>query len=422
MDYPIQVSTFTVTGKLAFGVADSDDPGLAPDLVPVHNARILFTPDLDPAIYRVPAASLTVFQEPVEATTNIDGAICGLVDGTPDVILPYGLDPDIEPSGWTWRVQITVEGFPVRDFHITGSAGGVVDLGGVVPVPPDPGGDIPAWEAVVAQAVSARDAAIAAAASVAPGQPNGTATLDSGAKLPEAQVPSRLSAPALATLISDALATYVELDADGLIPIDLLPALTAALIPDLDAAKTTTGVFARARIVAEYPLKTDLPASGAFVGQRARVTGDSAANTGEYRWNGTAWVLWESEWIAWTPTVTGLTAGAGAATGRYRVRNGVVRCELAIPITGAITISGDLTIGRPVTPADRIGEAYLQLGRATLNDTGTGSFVGAVLDWSGTTVAVRYLNASAMLLAVTATAPFTWANTDRIIAQFEYAV
>jgi hypothetical protein len=47
------------------------------------------------------------------------------------------------------------------------------------------------------EAEAARVAAEAAAASVAPGAPGGTATLDAGAKLPEAQVPARLSSDSL---------------------------------------------------------------------------------------------------------------------------------------------------------------------------------------------------------------------------------
>lgn len=265
MDFPASVATFTVTGRLAYGVEDGPDAGIGPDLVPVQNAHIVFTPDLDPAIYRVPAASLTVFQEPVEATTNADGELCGTVDGTPDVELVYGLGPEVTPSGWTWRVQITVEGFPVREFSIAGSAGGVVDLGGVIPVPPDPGGDIPEWAAVVAQALSARDGArlardeaVAAAASLRPGEPGGVATLGGDGRVPESQIPPRLAQAVLESLIQDALANYAELDSGGLLPAGLVPdlpaskiasgTLAAARVPNLDAGKITTGAFNAARI------------------------------------------------------------------------------------------------------------------------------------------------------------------------------
>ncbi len=56
-------------------------------------------------------------------------------------------------------------------------------------------------------AESAKTAAVAAAAAVAPGVPGGTAQLDGTAKLPESQVPARLTADAL----SSTFGTYANL-------------------------------------------------------------------------------------------------------------------------------------------------------------------------------------------------------------------
>ncbi len=274
MDYPPQVALFTVTGVLAYGEADTIDVGTAANLEPIPDALITFTPDLDDPVYRVAAASLTVFQKPILATTNSAGQICGLVDGTPGVSLPYGFDTDLTPTGWTWNVLIQVPGFADREFSIAGSAGGTVDLGNVVPVPPNPGGDIPAWNAVVTTTVAARDAAVAAAASVQRGLPNGVASLDATTKVPIAQVPDLAATKITSGTIADAripglngskitagvlaLARIPDLPASKIASGELLP----ANIPGLDASKITAGILDPARVAADTGWVDLAPAAG----------------------------------------------------------------------------------------------------------------------------------------------------------------
>lgn len=159
MDYPAEISTFTVTGKLMYGNPDTADAGIAPDLEPVRGAGILFEPEMSPPIYDAPAAATVIYQRAVSASTDVDGNITGLLDATPDVMLPYY-------PGQTWRVTIEVPDFPIQVFSITGSPGGTVNIASVVPVPPDPGTDIIAWEAVVSEVTDARDEAVAAAGAI----------------------------------------------------------------------------------------------------------------------------------------------------------------------------------------------------------------------------------------------------------------
>lgn len=167
MDYPPEVSTFTVTGKLMYGVGNLEDGTNLPNLVPVPNALLEFRPDLSESVYRVAGASMVIFQETVFGTTNGVGDVCGDVDGTPNVVLPYGGDLSLTPNGWPWVMTVKVEGFEDREFRIMGTAGGVVDLGTLVPVPEFPDEEIPEWEAAVATTVAARDQAVATAAAFA---------------------------------------------------------------------------------------------------------------------------------------------------------------------------------------------------------------------------------------------------------------
>ncbi|MET0888166.1 MAG: hypothetical protein ABWX92_17145, partial [Mycetocola sp.] len=164
MDYPPEIPMFTVTGKLMYGNPDTADAGIAPNLEPVRGASITFAPELDPPIFKAAVANAWIYQRPVPASTDYDGNITGLQDATPDVQLPY-------QAGQTWRVTVEVPEFPTREFSITGSPGGTVNIASVVPVPSDPGTDIIAWEAVVADVTDARDEALAAAVAAAASNP-----------------------------------------------------------------------------------------------------------------------------------------------------------------------------------------------------------------------------------------------------------
>ncbi|RCL84560.1 MAG: SGNH/GDSL hydrolase family protein [Microbacterium sp.] len=152
--YPASVSTFTVVGRLHIDEGDGIDVGADPDVNPQEGVSVTFTPQLNPKRIRVPGFGL-VDIAPVAAVTDADGYVKTL--GGEDVVLAYGGDPDITPTGWTWLVSIEATSVvPEDEFSIAGSAGGTVDLSEFASVSPaDPGAEVVAW-------VSARDAAIAA--------------------------------------------------------------------------------------------------------------------------------------------------------------------------------------------------------------------------------------------------------------------
>jgi len=150
--YPSQVSTFKVVGRLVKGVADSSDVDSAPDLIPLINAVITFTPNLNPPVFRIPTATtpVTIFQESIVATTDTDGYLKIASDLNRGVVLPYGFSPDITPNGWNWGVKISVGGnFPEKIFSINGSAGAILDLATLIPVPTVVGTQLVAWQDAV---------------------------------------------------------------------------------------------------------------------------------------------------------------------------------------------------------------------------------------------------------------------------------
>lgn len=210
-DFPNSVSTFRVVGRLMVGKGDSADAGDAPDLDPYEGATITCTPTLDPPIYKIPGSNQIVYQETVPATTDADGYIVAAAFDENDDVVPgtggpldlvFGGDPDLNPSGWTWKIRVeAIAGFPAREFTVYGSAGGTVQLADYVPVPANPGAELVQWTAAVSATQAARDAAIdaqnaaeeaqagaeAALAAMAKGQPNGVASLNSSGKVPSTQ-------------------------------------------------------------------------------------------------------------------------------------------------------------------------------------------------------------------------------------------
>jgi hypothetical protein len=120
-----------------------------------------------------------------------------------------------------------------------------------------------------------------------------------------------------------------------------------------------------------------------------------------YRYNGSAWVPWMSDWTAWTPVTswssgTGGATGNGTASGLYRYIEGDVvvsfsftwgttttigtgRLQLSLPVTAHASTrshgSGKLEDASPVeqyavTPEARLGEAKIEFLRV-----GTSGFI-----------------------------------------------
>lgn len=151
-ELPPQVSTFKVVGRLVKGVADSNDVGLLPEMMPVAGAKIVFTPNLNPPVFKIASATppVTMYQESIQARTDDDGYLVGPNDDTQGVMLVFGGDPSISPSGWTWVVTVTPGGnFPPSTFSILGSVDGVYDLSTLIPVPKSPGTEVAQWAAAV---------------------------------------------------------------------------------------------------------------------------------------------------------------------------------------------------------------------------------------------------------------------------------
>jgi hypothetical protein len=158
-------------------------------------------------------------------------------------------------------------------------------------------------------------------------------------------------------------------------------------------------------------------------GQRASVFADStAANNGDYFWNGTAWRIWNTrDRITWTPVINNFVTGGATVTGFYEIHNGVVYGEIRINLAAGWNITGNPSIVPPVTPA--VAGDGLQRGMGTLLRSGVGYYIAGLLsDGSGNLRWVSPGGSGTFWGAVTRTAPATWDNGDMFSFQFSYPI
>lgn len=222
-----------IVGKFTRAVVDGPDSDRDPDRIPIEGLQFEFVVDLKPAIARDTVAKETVYLEPIPATTDENGILIG-PDGLPGIRLTASDSPDLEPNGWTYTVTTKGAGLPTVKTTFVTESGKTLDFSEIIAVPPNPGNQIPAWTAVVSQATSAatvateaKEEAVAAAESVQRDQPGGVAPLDGSKKIPEPNLPERLTPAGLS-------ATFVQfVDQNG----DPLPAGSIATIH----VNTTTG-------------------------------------------------------------------------------------------------------------------------------------------------------------------------------------
>lgn len=144
-------------------------------------------------------------------------------------------------------------------------------------------------------------------------------------------------------------------------------------------------------------------------------------------YNGTAWRLWEAAGT-WTPALTAVTTnptlGSGSVQqGRYKVSQGWLKCHAYVQFgtSGAAAGSGiyelDMPSGLTLWTSSALG-----VGRWTAYDnSGNLSAAGEVAVASTTKVRLSYpaTYPTGTPTNVSNAAPWTWANSDNIVAWWE---
>jgi hypothetical protein len=132
-------------------------------------------------------------------------------------------------------------------------------------------------------------------------------------------------------------------------------------------------------------------------------------------YNGSAWVVFDVGWNAWTPTFTNLTQGTGGTTSAFYARIGkTIVAQVYVTMgTTAPTVGGQIGISLPVAPASTTRS--LNVGNCFMRDSvGGRSWLGTVF-LNSTEARMQVTGANLTYgYAVTqsATIPHTWAAND----------
>ena len=120
--------------------------------------------------------------------------------------------------------------------------------------------------------------------------------------------------------------------------------------------------------------------------------------------------IYETDWLSWSPTVSGITLGSAYKDSAYRIINKILHNNFTLILSGS-TVSTPVFVTLPFTP---ISAGMME---CRLIDTGSASYWGSA-DLAGGTKYVRVTNASGAYLSasieVSASVPHVWANTDII--------
>lgn len=140
-------------------------------------------------------------------------------------------------------------------------------------------------------------------------------------------------------------------------------------------------------------------------GQRAvdLATGD------EYRFNGTAWQLWTTDFKSYTPTFTGFTLGNGTLSVWYRYVDGQVFYYGTVTLGSTSAMTGPFLASLPVTAVSQIPV----IAKAHGNIGTTNPFPLFPTFSSTTTMQLRSFS-GATTAPLSATSPATWAATHTI--------
>lgn len=161
-------------------------------------------------------------------------------------------------------------------------------------------------------------------------------------------------------------------------------------------------------------------ASGVYKLSGVLALDTSTGITSRYNTTLTAWRLWESDWIAYTPTLANVTIGtAGVSTFKYRYGQGSVQVSGAIKLGTSGASMGSLpTFTLPVASATPAHNFVILFGGSRLyDDSATQNYIASVVaSTASTTVALiqSQTGTAGVAANITSAAPFTWAAADAI--------
>lgn len=126
-------------------------------------------------------------------------------------------------------------------------------------------------------------------------------------------------------------------------------------------------------------------------------------------------------WTAWTPTLTNLTLGSGSLLARYRRIGKSVDYIFNFTFGSGSAVGTNPQFTLPVAPnGTTYPDTFWFPALAYVLDSGTTERPAGLTRNGGSALFFRYWDATPKLTTITATAPWTWATGDRLIAQGSY--
>lgn len=167
---------------------------------------------------------------------------------------------------------------------------------------------------------------------------------------------------------------------------------------------------------------TDSSGRTSQTGMRVNDLGYQADTNITYRYNGSIWVAWQSDWITYAPTLVNISLGTGSSTQyRYRHTGGVVEVDFSIRLGTGGSFTGSPSMTLPVNAValrynnmsyDGVASAANAAGNIyPISVLANGAAVDSVWFWSTTTGAYA---------VVTATVPHTWALNSVLQGKFRF--
>lgn len=139
---PDEVPTGTIHGKFYFASEDAVDSNTDPDLTVVTGV-VNFTASVP--VLQMPRYNSTLVPLTFKAKFNAQGELVPLKGGGLGIELPATNSPDLDPVGYTWRVEFdlressTNHTIQIPSFNMQVSHGEIIDLTTVMPVVESPG-------------------------------------------------------------------------------------------------------------------------------------------------------------------------------------------------------------------------------------------------------------------------------------------
>ena len=139
----------------------------------------------------------------------------------------------------------------------------------------------------------------------------------------------------------------------------------------------------------------------------------------EWRWDGSAWKLWNAPKTTFTPTWVNFTPGTSAIIASYGVASGRLFGDVSVTLASGWSIGGNVAMNAPYAATAPSG--LRSLGTGVILDNGSGYFRIRTLQ-SATGVIELWRESADFMGQMTATSPITFVTGDQFHFGFEYFV